>query len=55
MERNGVVPHHVLWPLPGELSAGKDRQLEKAVEVLLTDVEADKKRPKVKFKPASAR
>ncbi|MCP4848067.1 MAG: hypothetical protein GY899_08995 [Verrucomicrobiaceae bacterium] len=55
MERNGAVPHHVVWPLPGELSAGNDRQLEKAVEVLLTDVEADKKRAKVKFKPASAR
>ena len=40
MELNGCVPDHVVWPLPGELPAGTDRQLEKAVEVLAADVEA---------------
>ena len=39
MELNGAVPHHVLWPQPGEMPAGKDVQLEKATAVLLTDVE----------------
>jgi hypothetical protein len=34
MEMNGAKPHHVLWPLPGEIPAGVDRQLEKAVKVL---------------------
>ena len=31
MERNGAVPHHLLWPEPGELPSGEDRQLEKAI------------------------
>jgi tricorn protease len=34
MEMNGARPHHILWPLPGEIPAGVDRQLEKAVKVL---------------------
>jgi len=40
MELNGAVPHHILWPQPGEMPAGKDVQLEKAVEVLLEEIEA---------------
>ena len=32
------VPHHVVWPEPGQIPAGKDVQIEKAVEVLLADV-----------------
>ncbi|MFP6874951.1 MAG: S41 family peptidase [Verrucomicrobiales bacterium] len=55
MERNGAVPHHVVWPLPGELSAGKDRQLEKAVKVLKADVETYKKRARAKPTRASQR
>ena len=35
MELNGAVPDHIIWPQPGELPAGKDVQLNKAVEVLL--------------------
>jgi hypothetical protein len=27
----------VIWPEPGELPAGKDRQLEKAVDVLMAE------------------
>lgn len=38
MERNGCLPDVVLWPEPGELPAGIDRQLEKAVELLLEEV-----------------
>jgi tricorn protease len=45
LERNGAVPHHEIWPEPGEWAAGRDRQLDKAVEVLLVDVEAWRKEP----------
>ncbi|MEM7475266.1 MAG: S41 family peptidase [Planctomycetota bacterium] len=38
MERNGCLPHEVLWPAPGELPQGVDRQLSKAMELLLQDV-----------------
>jgi len=38
MEQNGAVPDFVLWPEPAELPAGKDRQLDKAVQVLKADV-----------------
>jgi len=40
MELNGCAPHHVVWPWPGELPAGRDIQLETAVRVLCADVEA---------------
>ena len=39
MEMHGAVPDHIVWPQPGELPRGVDRQLEKAVQVLLSDVE----------------
>jgi tricorn protease len=38
MELNGAVPHHVLWPKPGQLPAGTDVQLNKAVQVLAGDI-----------------
>ncbi len=38
MELRGCVPDEVLWPLPGELPGGVDRQLEMAVELLLEQV-----------------
>ena len=38
MELNGAVPHHVLWPAPGQMPRGKDVQLEKAIQVLKADV-----------------
>ncbi|MEM6469004.1 MAG: S41 family peptidase [Planctomycetota bacterium] len=38
MELNGAEPNFILWPKPGEIPAGKDRQLAKAVKVLLKDV-----------------
>ncbi|MCA9125952.1 MAG: PD40 domain-containing protein [Planctomycetales bacterium] len=38
MERNGCLPDEVLWPKPGELPAGTDRQLLKAAELLLEEV-----------------
>lgn len=45
MERNGCKPHVSLWPAPGELPSGVDRQLKKAAELLLEEVgegESDK-------------
>lgn len=38
MELNGAKPDYVIWPFPGDLPKGKDRQLEKAIEVLLEEV-----------------
>lgn len=55
MERNGAVPDHIVWPLPGEISSGKDRQLEKAIEVLIQDVNEHSKKAKIEMKPASKR
>jgi tricorn protease len=40
MERNGCLPDETIWPMPGELPAGIDRQLDRAVELLLAEVEA---------------
>lgn len=45
MELNGCLPDHVVWPLPGEIPAGHDRQLAKAVEVLLENVRAAHAQP----------
>lgn len=45
MERLGCPPDVEVWPLPGEIPAGVDRQLERAVEVLKEDVAAAKARP----------
>lgn len=38
MELNGAKPQYELWPQPGELPAGIDHQLEKAVEVLTKEI-----------------
>ncbi|GAA5481009.1 S41 family peptidase [Haloferula sargassicola] len=38
MEMNGAVPDYIVWPEPADLIAGDDKQIEKAVEVLLEDV-----------------
>ena len=55
MEKNGALPHHVLWLDPGNLPQGRDRQLEKALEVLQTDVSAWQKRPQPKLKLSTER
>lgn len=55
MELNGAIPDHILWPSPGELPAGKDVQLEKAVSVLLTDVQKWREQPRVPLIKASER
>jgi len=53
MELNGAVPDHVIWPEPGEMPAGIDRQLDKAIKVLGRDVAKEKKRPRPTLQKAS--
>jgi len=55
MELNGAVPDFVLWPQPGEMPAGKDIQLDKAIEVLLEDVARWNARPQPPLRKASER
>ena len=55
MELNGCVPDAVVWPEPGQMPAGKDVQLEKAVEVLLGEVKAAVSRPQPKLRFATER
>ncbi len=55
MELNGCMPHHVVWPKPGDLEAGIDRQADKAVEVGLEAVKAWKARKQPEPKYASQR
>ncbi|MCG8602781.1 MAG: S41 family peptidase [Verrucomicrobiales bacterium] len=55
MELNGAKPDITIWPNAGELAKGKDRQIEKAVEVLKKDIAAFQKRPKPKPVRASER
>jgi tricorn protease len=55
MERNGAVPDVILWPAPGDMPAGRDEQLTKAIEVLSADVRAWKARPRPKLRKASER
>ncbi|HEY8503327.1 MAG TPA: S41 family peptidase, partial [Gemmataceae bacterium] len=55
MEREGVRPDVLVVPHPAQVAAGEDPQLERAVEVLLGDVEAPKKqRPAVAGAPPAA-
>lgn len=55
MELNGCVPHHVLWPAPGEMPKAEDRQLEKALEVLTNSVKEFQANPLPKAINASDR
>lgn len=53
MELNGAAPHVTVWPMPGEIPAGKDRQLEKALQMLQTDVKHWKKRKQSELQTAA--
>ena len=55
MELNGCVPDIVVWPEPGQMPAGKDVQLEKALQVLSANVKAYETRPQPKLKYATER
>jgi tricorn protease len=50
MELNGAQPHYTIWNKPGELSRGKDVQLEKAVSTLLKDSKKSPSLPKPKYR-----
>lgn len=49
MERNGCLPHEVIWPKPGEMPQGTDRQLERAVEMLVEEVGDGEKDKELKY------
>ncbi|MBU6174846.1 MAG: hypothetical protein KGQ60_13635, partial [Planctomycetes bacterium] len=49
MELNGALPDYVVWPLPGEMPSGVDRQLEQAVKVLKEEVAHTPSPPKPKY------
>ena len=55
MELNGAVPDVILWPQPGDMPAGKDEQLSKAIELLKADVATEKSKPKPKLRKATER
>jgi tricorn protease len=55
MELNGARPHVIIWPQPGEMPAGIDTQLDKAVELLIEDVAAYQAQPKASLMKASDR
>lgn len=55
MELNGAVPDALVWPEPGDEAAGRDRQIEKAVELSLAEIKAEAAKPKPKLVPASRR
>ncbi|MEL7335963.1 MAG: S41 family peptidase, partial [Planctomycetota bacterium] len=40
MELNGAKPHVSLWNPPGEVPAGKDRQLNRATRMLMKEVKS---------------
>ena len=55
MELHGAMPHHVVWPIPGQMPQGKDAQLAKAIEVLQADVATWQARPQPKLRKATDR
>jgi len=55
MELNGTRPHYLIKNKPGELSAGIDNQLEKAVSVLMQECSEAKKTPPAKYRSEDRR
>jgi len=53
MELNGAQPHYVIWNQPGELSAGIDIQLEKAVSVLMEETAKTKPATRAIYRSSS--
>ncbi|NNE90801.1 MAG: PDZ domain-containing protein, partial [Verrucomicrobiales bacterium] len=53
MELNGAVPDVIVWPEPSDQATGRDRQIEKAVEIFMKDLEAEGDEKKTEFTPAS--
>ena len=55
MELNGAVPHHVVWPAPGDLPGGRDPQLKRAIRALNKDVKKYRNRLQPKLINSSER
>ena len=55
MELNGVVPDQIVWPTPDDFAKGQDRQLAKAIEVLMADVKDAAAIPAPMLKKATER
>ena len=55
MELNGAAPDHVVWPDPADFALGRDAQLAKGVEVLLSDVAEAEKAPRPKLRKSAER
>ncbi len=51
MELNGAIPDYIVWPKPGDIPSGNDPQLNKAVEVLLEQVDIAEKNNHGKARP----
>jgi tricorn protease len=49
MELNGAMPDVTIWPIPGEMPSGVDKQLEKAVEMLKEEIKQTPKTPKPRY------
>ncbi|MEN9358514.1 MAG: Tricorn protease protein [Verrucomicrobiota bacterium] len=54
-ELAGAVPDIIVWPWPGDLSTGRDVQLDKAVDLALEDAALYKSKPAPKLRKASER
>lgn len=55
MELHGAVPDVVVWPRPGEIPNGRDRQLNKAIQVLTQEVRKWKSQKSPVLKRATQR
>ena len=55
MELNGATPDFVLWPEPGQIPAGIDLQLNKAISVLRKGVAKTAEQPRPTLIKASER
>ena len=55
LELNGAVPDHVVWIPAGVTGAVADPQIKKAVEVLLADVDAAKRKAATPLRKATER
>ncbi|MCB1206483.1 MAG: PD40 domain-containing protein [Verrucomicrobiae bacterium] len=55
LELNGAVPDATVWPDPSDEAAGRDPQIEKAVELLLSDIKVAAAAGQPALVPASQR
>lgn len=55
MELHPAQPHHLIWPQPGDLPAGKDTQLQKAIKVLKKAVRKYENKAELKLIKSSER